>query len=66
MELGKAPVKRVAIGRLAAHERCLLQRRRAGYTQLEIAKDLGCCRWWVNRMEHGTVDCTPLSSYWDQ
>jgi hypothetical protein len=66
MELAKVPAKRVAIGRLAPHERCLLQRRRTGYTQLEIAKDIGVCRWWLNQMEHGKIDCTPLSSYWDQ
>lgn len=66
MELGKLPAKRVAIGKLAAHERCLLQRRRAGYTQARVAKDIGVCRWWLNQMEHGKIDCTPLSSYWDQ
>lgn len=66
IETGKQDAKRVAIGRLTANERCVLQRRRAGYTQLEIAKDLGVCRWWVNQMESGRQDCTPLSSYWDQ
>ena len=65
MELGKVPSKRVKIGRLEAHERCVLQRKRAGYTQLQVAKDLGSCRWWVNQMETGRQDCTPLTSYWD-
>jgi FixJ family two-component response regulator len=65
MELGKVATKRVAIGKLSANERCVLQRKRAGYTQLQIATDLGVCRWWVNQMESGRQDCTPLSSYWD-
>lgn len=66
METGAIPAKRVAIGRLTANERCVLQRKRAGYSQLEVATDLGMCRWWVNQMESGKQDCTPLSSYWDQ
>lgn len=65
IELGKVPAKRVAIGRLAANERCVLQRRRAGKTQLEVGKGIGCCRWWVNQMESGQIDCTPLVNYWD-
>lgn len=65
IELGKTKAKKVAIGRLKAHERCVLQRRRAGYTQIQIATDLGLCRWWVNQMESGRQDCTRLSSYWD-
>jgi hypothetical protein len=66
MELGKVPAKRVSIGRLSPNERCVLQRKRAGYTQVQVAKDLGLCRWWVNQMETGRQDCSPLSSYWDQ
>ncbi len=65
MELAKVPAKRVTIGRLAAHERCLLQRRRAGYSQVRVAKELGYCRWWVNQMEHGKIDASPLIEYWD-
>lgn len=55
----------VKIGRLEAGERCVLQRRRAGYTQKRVAKELKMCRYWVNQMENGTVDCTPLTSYWN-
>lgn len=66
MELGKAPVKRVTIGKLSANERCVLQRKRAGCTQIEVAKELGVCRWWLNQMESGKIDCTPLSHFWDQ
>src|SRR5688500_12368401 len=66
MELGEpGSAKRVAIGRLKSNERCVLMRRRTGSTQLEIARDLGCCRWWVNRMEQGKIDCTPLCCYWE-
>jgi DNA-binding XRE family transcriptional regulator len=59
----KVPV--ISIGRLEAGERCVLQRRRAGYTQKRVAKELKMCRYWVNQMENGTVDCTPLTSYWN-
>lgn len=66
MELDRVHAKRVAIGRLTTNERCVLQRKRARKTQLEVATDLGVCRWWVNQMESGRQDCTILSSYWDQ
>lgn len=66
VELGRVPAKRVAIGRLKANERCVLQRRRAGYTQLQVGEEMGCCRWWVNQMESGKIDPTPLINYWDQ
>lgn len=55
----------VSIGKLQAGERCVLQRRRAGYTQKRVAKEMKLCRYWVNLMENGTVDCTPLTSYWN-
>ena len=65
MELGNAPAKRVAIGKLKANERCVLMRRRTGSTQLKVSREMGCCRWWVNRMEQGVIDCTPLVNYWE-
>jgi DNA-binding XRE family transcriptional regulator len=65
MELGKTEARRVPIGKLTANERCVLQRKRVGSTQLQVAQDLGVCRWWVNQMESGRQDCTALSSYWD-
>ena len=56
---------RPRVGRLAAHERCLLYRRRAGVSQGQIAEHLGRCKMWVRQMERGEVDCTELTSYWE-
>lgn len=49
---------------LEPHERVLLRRRRAGKLQREVASEIGCCRWWVVRMEKGLEDPTPLLKYW--
>lgn len=54
----------VGIGPLQPHERCLLLRRRARLTQAEVAQDIGCSRWWLNRMEQGLVDADALLEYW--
>lgn len=59
----KVPV--VSIGKLEPHERCVLMRRRTGYTQKRVAKELKVCRWWLNQMETGRIDCTPLTDYWN-
>lgn len=56
---------KVRVGTLKPHERCYLYRRRTGKTQMEVAKDLGVCRYWLNRMELGEVDCTDLACYWE-
>lgn len=48
------------------HERCLLYRRRAGWTQERVANDLDMSRWWVNQMERGLVSCDRLLWYWEQ
>ena len=50
---------------LAPHERCLLYRRRVGWTQKKVAADLGCCRRWMNMMERGEVDSSALVCYWE-
>jgi DNA-binding XRE family transcriptional regulator len=60
----KAPV--VAIGKLQAHERCVLYRRRSGKTQAACAKKMKLSRWWFNQMERGDVDCTELCGFWEQ
>ena len=64
-ERGLVDCPRERVLPLKAHERCLLYRRRANVTQEDVAQDLRCCRWWVNRMEHGEADCTELCSYWE-
>lgn len=55
----------VKIGALEPYERCLLYRRRAGSTQEIVATGLERCRWWINKMESGEVDCTELMCYWE-
>jgi transcriptional regulator with XRE-family HTH domain len=60
----RAPL--VKIGHLTPAERCLLRRRREGWTQEEVAAKVGVCRWWLNQMEQGKVDCTELLKYWEQ
>ena len=47
------------------HERALVYRRRASQTQREVAAALGVSRLWVNRMERGLADCSPLIEYWE-
>ena len=51
---------------LLHHERCLLMRRRAGFTQARVAAELKVCRWWVNKMERGMASCDELLWYWEQ
>lgn len=63
---GETGIPVVEIRSIKAHERCLLYRRRAGFTQEKVARDMGICRWWLNQMEQGKVDCTDLVCYWEQ
>jgi transcriptional regulator with XRE-family HTH domain len=53
------------VGMLRANERCLLQRRRLGWTQGRVAKEMSVSRYWLCLMEQGRVDCTALCNYWD-
>lgn len=52
------------LGTLRPWERCYIARRRAGKTQSQVARDLGCCRWWVVQMETGAKPCHELTDYW--
>lgn len=45
-------------------EWCVLERRRAGLNQAELAEKLKCCRYWINCMERGKKDATLLLKYW--
>lgn len=65
-ERGVQQLKRAKVGRLQKHERCFLYRRRAGKSQAQVAVDLERCRWWVNKMEHGSAPCDDLLWYWEQ
>jgi transcriptional regulator with XRE-family HTH domain len=46
-------------------EECILLRRRKGWFQGQLAKELGVSRTWVNRMETGKEDPEPLFKYWN-
>ncbi len=50
---------------LTEAERCLLYRRRLGWTQGEIAGLIGRSRWWINLMERDLVPCKELIAYWE-
>lgn len=51
---------------LEPHERALIYRRRANLTQGAVAKDLQCCRYWLNLMETGRAPVDDLIQYWEQ
>ena len=46
-------------------EKCVIYRRRAGMTQKDVAAAIGRSRLWVNRMERGLEDATPLVCFWE-
>lgn len=50
---------------LAAHERCLIYRKRCGKTQKEIAAEMGVSRFWFHKMESGAIDSTELMCWWE-
>jgi transcriptional regulator with XRE-family HTH domain len=56
---------RVMWAELKPHERCLIRRRRERITQAAMARQLGCSRWWLNRMEQGKAPADALVSYWE-
>ncbi len=50
---------------LQPHEQCLLYRRRAGKNHTEVAKEIGCSKKKISRMENGIVPCDDLLKYWE-
>ena len=50
---------------LTEAERCLLYRRRLGWTQGEVAGLMSRSRWWINLMERDLVPCRELITYWE-
>lgn len=54
------------VGRLKPHEKCLLHRRRASMSQMEVAREMRRSRAWINQMERGKVPCDELLSYWEK
>lgn len=49
---------------IAAYERALIARRRAGVRQKDVAALLGVSRLWVNRMERGLAPPERLVDHW--
>jgi DNA-binding XRE family transcriptional regulator len=47
-------------------EWCRIMRRRVGWTQYEVASQMGSSRIWVNRMEAGMENCDHLLWFWEQ
>ncbi len=59
------PCPRERVLPLKPHEKCLLYRRRCGFKQSRVAKELKVCRWWLNQMERGAINCDVLIAYWE-
>lgn len=57
--------KILSVSPLQAWEKCLLYRKRAGKTQVEIAKAFGCGRYWLRLQELGKVPCLKLLAFWE-
>lgn len=55
----------IHVRELTIKEECLILRRRSGILQRELAKKLGCHRVWINEMEKGRADATPLREFWN-
>lgn len=56
----------VELGKLTQQEVCIVQRRRSGMSQLEVARCLGYkSRHWVRLMEQAKAPCDKLVEYWN-
>lgn len=52
--------------KLNPNERCLIYRKRAKKTQVQVAKEIGCGREWLRLQEKGRVPCDSLLKYWER
>jgi hypothetical protein len=59
-------VRRPAIRRLRVYEWCLVRRRRAGLSLVDVSEALGVSSWWVCQMEAGTAPPDRLVQFWRQ
>lgn len=62
-DLANGPTE--ALTSIFAFERCLINRKRSGMTQADLAKDLKISRHWLNLMENGNINCKPLVDFWE-
>lgn len=53
-------------GPITIQEQCIVMRRRAGMTQLQVAKALKISRFWLIGMEHGKNNLLPLYNFWNE
>ena len=51
---------------LQPYEKCVILRKRAGMTQLEVALLMGLSRYWINQKEIGRVDCQDLLTFLEE
>lgn len=66
MEADTYPTSSPKIGRLEEREAYFILRRRSGYTMNELAADMGCCKWWLQKMERGDAPLGTLRAYWEE
>lgn len=52
------------LGQVRPFERCLIMRRRRGWTIPQVARAVGRSPYWVQEMEAGRAPVTDLLSYW--
>jgi DNA-binding XRE family transcriptional regulator len=50
---------------LLDYERCMLYRRRCGWTQEKLSAESGLSRNWIRQMECGIVSCERLIWFWE-
>jgi DNA-binding XRE family transcriptional regulator len=53
-----------SIDTIQLHERCHLSRLRQGMTQSALAKEVGCSKQWVQKMETAQQRCDTLLDFW--
>lgn len=53
--------KRPILGHTELHERLLIERRRLGLSQADVATKIGCCRHQIMLMEAGQADAKRLA-----
>lgn len=51
-------------GGLLDHEECYINRKRAGVSLGDLAKELGVTAWWLCQMEYGHASGIRLFDYW--
>jgi hypothetical protein len=61
-DIGEGPKEK--LDTLTDGEKCFISRRRAGKTIAWVSKRLGCCRYWVSKMEAGQIPAEKLLGLW--